>query len=170
MLVLPVFKSTDKNSHAHFYFVSYPAHADYPTKAMKMSEADPVQLGSVEQANRRTIYKYIHPAGIESCQLVMGFTQLEPGSVWNTMPPHTHIRRSEVYMYFNVLQDNAVFHLMGEPHETRNIVVRNGQAVISPVWSIHSGAGTRAYSFVWAMGGENQDFDDMDHVEVSTLL
>ena len=164
------FKSDEKKQPARFYIVSYPAHAAYPTTLVKKEDAASVDLGSQEQANKRTIYKYIHPGGVKSCQLVMGFTQLEAGSVWNTMSPHTHIRRSEIYMYFDVAPGDAVFHFMGEPSETRNVVIRDGQAVISPVWSIHAGAGTRNYAFVWSMGGENQDFDDMDFVDVDHLL
>jgi 4-deoxy-L-threo-5-hexosulose-uronate ketol-isomerase len=128
-----------------------------------------VNLGSVKDANQRTIYKYIHPKGIPSCQLVMGFTQLKEGSIWNTMPPHTHSRRTEVYVYFNVDPAARVFHMMGLPHETRHLLVKNGQAVISPSWSIHAGAGTQNYSFIWAMGGENQAFEDMDQVAVGDL-
>jgi 4-deoxy-L-threo-5-hexosulose-uronate ketol-isomerase len=120
-------------------------------------------------ANERTIYKCIHPAGVKSCQLVMGFTQLATGSVWNTMPAHTHDRRTEVYLYFNMAEDARVFHLMGEPDETRHLVVADAQAVISPAWSIHAGAGTGAYSFCWCMGGENQDFDDMDFLKIADL-
>lgn len=164
-----IFKSNKPEDPARFYIVSYPAHTEYPTRLAKFSDAAPLNLGSMEESNKRTIYKYIHPEGIKSCQLVMGFTQLEPGSVWNTMPPHTHIRRSEVYMYFDLDENDAVFHLMGKPDQLKNIVIRDGQAVISPVWSVHSGAGTRAYSFVWAMGGENQAFDDMDFVQIADL-
>ena len=128
-----------------------------------------MQLGSVEASNKRTIYKYIHPDGVKSCQLVMGFTVLEPGCVWNTMPPHTHERRMEVYMYFNVPADARVFHYMGKPEETRHIAVADGQAVISPSWSIHAGVGTAAYTFCWGMGGENQAFDDMDHLTMDDI-
>jgi 4-deoxy-L-threo-5-hexosulose-uronate ketol-isomerase len=154
---------------AKFYFVSYPAHREYPTAHAKFSEAEPARLGSVKDANKRTIYKYIHPNGIKSCQLVMGLTELEEGSVWNTMPPHTHQRRSEVYMYFQLPPAAAVFHIMGEPDQTRHIVMRNEQAVLSPSWSIHTGVATQAYTFIWAMGGENQVFDDMDGVAVEEL-
>lgn len=163
------FASTDVKKPAKFYIASYPAHAEYPTRHAKFSDATPVKLGSQAEANVRTIYKYIYPDGIKSCQLVMGLTELEEGSVWNTMPAHTHQRRSEVYMYFNVKEDGFVVHLTGEPSETRHIIIRNGQAVLSPSWSLHSGAGTQNYSFIWGMGGENQEFDDMDFVEMNQL-
>ncbi len=163
------FTSDDAKTPALFYLLSYPAHADYPTVHVKKSEAEPVELGTMEGSNKRTIYKLIHPAGAQSCQLVMGFTELTPGCVWNTMPPHTHERRMEVYMYFDIDENNRVFHLMGSPAETRHIVVANGQAVISPSWSIHSGVGTGAYTFCWGMGGENQAFDDMDHLSIGDL-
>ncbi|MBO8131022.1 MAG: 5-dehydro-4-deoxy-D-glucuronate isomerase [Candidatus Marinimicrobia bacterium] len=164
------FKSLSRDDFAKFYFVSYPAHIEYPDKKIGINDAEVTELGSQEMANKRTIYKYIHPNGITSCQLVMGITILEKGNVWNTMPPHTHQRRSEVYMYFDVEDDSVVFHYMGEPSETRHIVVRNLQAVISPIWSIHSGCGTKAYKFVWAMGGENQEFDDMDGITIDDIL
>jgi 4-deoxy-L-threo-5-hexosulose-uronate ketol-isomerase len=163
------FTSDDGSNPARYYLLSYPAHAAYPTKHIQQSESTPVQLGSVEASNKRTIYKCIHPAGAQSCQLVMGFTILEPGCVWNTMPPHTHERRMEVYMYFNVPADARVFHYMGQPQETRHISVADGQAVISPSWSIHSGVGTAAYTFCWGMGGENQAFDDMDHLTIADI-
>ena len=163
------FTSDEAKTPALFYLLSYPAHADYPTVHVKKSEAEPVELGTMEGSNKRTIYKLIHPAGAQSCQLVMGFTELTPGCVWNTMPPHTHERRMEVYMYFDIDENNRVFHLMGSPAETRHIVVANGQAVISPSWSIHSGVGTGAYTFCWGMGGENQAFDDMDHLSIGDL-
>lgn len=156
------FASEDPKRPARFYLLSYPAHMSYPTEHVRIDRATPVRLGSVEAANRRTIYKCIHPEGVRSCQLVMGFTVLEPGSVWNTMPAHTHERRMEVYLYFNMPDDGRVFHFMGPPSETRHIVVAEGHAVISPSWSIHSGVGTSAYTFCWGMGGENQAFDDMD--------
>jgi len=164
------FKSLSRDDFAKFYFVSYPAHIEYPDKKIGINDTEVTELGSQEMANKRTIYKYIHPNGITSCQLVMGITILEKGNVWNTMPPHTHQRRSEVYMYFDVEDDSVVFHYMGEPSETRHIVVRNLQAVISPIWSIHSGCGTKAYKFVWAMGGENQEFDDMDGITIDDIL
>ena len=163
------FASDDAASPAKYYLLSYPAHAEYPTTHVKQSESTPVQLGSVEASNKRTIYKCIHPDGAKSCQLVMGFTQLDPGCVWNTMPPHTHERRMEVYMYFNVPSDARVFHYMGKPEETRHIAVADGQAVISPSWSIHAGVGTSAYTFCWGMGGENQAFDDMDHLTMDDI-
>jgi len=163
------FTSNKKEDPSLFYFISYPAHTAYPVAHAKFTQAEPQKLGNEKDSNKRTIYKYIHPGGIKSCQLVMGMTELEEGSIWNTMPSHTHLRRSEVYLYFNVKQDAVIFHMMGEPTETRHLVVRNQQAVISPSWSIHSGAGTSNYSFVWAMGGENQDFGDMDVVAMNDL-
>ncbi len=163
------FSSDNSTTPAKYYLLSYPAHKDYPTKHVQIGQATPVQLGSVEASNKRTIYKCIHPDGAESCQLVMGFTILEPGCVWNTMPPHTHERRMEVYMYFNVPADARVFHYMGKPDETRHIAVANGQAVISPSWSIHAGVGTAAYTFCWGMGGENQAFNDMDHLTMDDI-
>jgi 4-deoxy-L-threo-5-hexosulose-uronate ketol-isomerase len=163
------FSSTEAGKPALFYLVSYPAHADYPTTMTKKEDATPVNLGSEGHSNKRTIYKYIYPDGIKSAQLVLGFTVLETGSVWNTMPIHTHERRSEIYMYFNLKKDEIVCHLMGQPQETRHLIVRNDQAVLSPSWSFHSGAGTSNYSFVWSMGGENQEFDDMDWVAMQDL-
>ncbi|MFC1765524.1 5-dehydro-4-deoxy-D-glucuronate isomerase [Planctomycetota bacterium] len=163
------FASKDAQQPAKFYLLSYPAHAEYPTSHIKQSEAEPVKLGTIEGSNKRTIYKLIHPAGVKSCQLVMGFTVMEPGCVWNTMPPHTHERRMEVYFYFDIPADVRVFHLMGRPAETRHLVVADGQAVISPSWSLHSGVGTGAYTFCWGMGGENQAFDDMDHLNIDQL-
>lgn len=154
---------------AAFYLISYPAHTTYPTTLAKQSDAEPARLGSETECNKRTIYKYIHPAGVKSCQLVMGYTQLEPGSVWNTMPPHTHPRRSEVYVYFDVADTARVFHIMGAPQETRHVVVANRQAVISPIWSVHCACATSNYAFCWAMGGENQDFADMDPAPLSQL-
>jgi 4-deoxy-L-threo-5-hexosulose-uronate ketol-isomerase len=163
------FISNIKKKPALFYFVSYPAHANHPTRQAKINGATAVKLGSQNEANLRTIYKYIHPDGIKSCQLVMGFTVLAEGSVWNTMSAHTHERRSEIYFYFNLAKEAVVCHLMGKPEETRHIMVRNRQAVISPSWSIHSGAGTQNYSFIWSMGGENQQFDDMDGIQMDRL-
>ncbi len=163
------FASDDKNAPAKFYFVSYPAHTEYPTTHAKFEDATPVKLGSLETSNERTIYKYIYPDGIKSCQLVMGLTELEKGSVWNTMPAHTHQRRSEVYMYFNLPEDNFVVHLNGSASETRHIIIRDGEAVLSTSWSLHSGCGTTNYSFIWAMGGENQDFDDMDFIPLKEM-
>lgn len=164
-----LFGSSDPTRPAKFYFVSYPAHAPYPTRHVPFSAAESVRLGSQKGANSRTIHKIIHPKAFPTCQLVMGLTELDEGSVWNTMPPHTHQRRSEVYMYFNLPPDALVLHLMGDPVETKHIVIRNEQAVLSPSWSIHSGVATEAYAFIWAMGGENQVFDDMDGVDVTKL-
>jgi 4-deoxy-L-threo-5-hexosulose-uronate ketol-isomerase len=163
------FYSAGSGDPARFYFVSFPAHSTFPTLHAKFDDAEKARLGAAQDANKRTINKYIHPNGIKSCQLVMGLTELEEGSVWNTMPVHTHQRRSEIYMYFNLKEDTVLFHILGEPTETKHLVVRNGQAVISPSWSIHSGVATRNYAFIWAMGGENQVFDDMDWVEMKTL-
>lgn len=164
------FASKDASNPAKFYIVSYPAHAAFPTTHAPLSQATPVTLGSSDECNERTIYKYIHPDGIKSSQLVMGCTLMKKGSVWNTMPAHTHERRSEVYMYFDVPKDAVVFKLIGMPTETRHIVVTDGQAVITPSWSIHSGCGTNNYSFCWAMGGENQAFGDMDGIAVPDML
>jgi len=164
-----VFKSKDAKHPAKFYLASAPAHQTYPSVKIEFSKANPRKLGSAETANVRTIYQYVHPAVCQSCQLVMGMTVLEPGSVWNTMPCHTHERRMEVYLYFNMDKDARVFHLHGQPTETRHLVIANEQAVISPSWSIHSGVGTSNYTFIWAMAGENQTFDDMDNVAPETL-
>jgi 4-deoxy-L-threo-5-hexosulose-uronate ketol-isomerase len=164
------FNSIDLKKPACFYFVSYPAHKEYPTKLIKMQDAEHAKLGSTLEANKRVINKYIHPNGVKSCQIVMGLTELEAGSVWNTMPVHTHQRRSEVYMYFGMPENGLVIHLMGSPDQTRHLILRNFQPVISPIWSIHSGCGTQNYSFIWAMGGENQDFGDMDPVEMKDLF
>ena len=164
------FESEQPTTPARFYLVSYPAHTTFPTRHARHAEAQAVPLGSQRDANERTIYKYIHTGGIQSCQLVMGFTQLKEGSVWNTMPPHTHRRRTEIYLYFDVNPDARVMHFMGEPGTTRHLVVRNEQAILSPGWSIHCGVGTRHYAFAWAMGGENQEFTDMDPVKVSELF
>ncbi len=163
------FTSVNPSEPAKFYLVSYPAHTSYPTTKASRANANPVKLGSQETANKRTIYQYIHEGGIQSCQLVMGYTALEEGSVWNTMPAHTHERRTEVYMYFDVVEGDAVFHMMGPSDETRHITVQNENAVFSPMWSIHSGCGTRSYSFCWAMGGENQVFNDMDGIPICEL-
>jgi len=164
-----IFKSKSASSPAKFYYNSTPAHATYPTKKITQEMASPQTMGDVKNSNRRTINKYIVPGVVDSCQLVMGMTVLEEGSMWNTMPCHTHERRMEVYFYFNLQADAAVFHMMGEPTETRHVVMRNEQAVISPSWSIHSGVGTQAYTFIWGMCGENQTFPDMDHVAMTTL-
>jgi 4-deoxy-L-threo-5-hexosulose-uronate ketol-isomerase len=163
------FASNNKAAPAAFYLLSYPAHAEYPVTLVRKEEANPTELGSVETCNKRTICKYIHLQGARSSQLVMGVTHLAPGSNWNTMPPHTHMRRSEVYMYFNVLEDARIVHLMGPPDETRHIVMADREVVVSPGWSIHAGVGTRAYSFCWGMGGENQDYADMDPAPVQSL-
>lgn len=163
------FTSIDSHKPAKFYFNSAPAHMTYPTVKIERSKIVPNHLGSIEQSNDRNIYKYIHPAGVRSCQLVMGMTALEPGNMWNSMPCHTHDRRMEVYLYFNLPEDGLVFHYMGEPTETRHIVMHNEEAVISPSWSIHAGVGTRCYTFIWGMAGENQTFDDMDHVNLKIL-
>lgn len=154
---------------ARFYFNSAPAHKAYPTKKLTQAEATPAHLGSITSSNERTIYKYIHQDGIQSCQLVMGLTELDPGNMWNTMPSHTHNRRSEIYLYFNLPEDGVVFHMMGQADETRHLVVRNEQAIISPSWSIHSGVGTCNYTFIWGMAGENQTFSDMDAIAMQDL-
>lgn len=154
---------------AKFYFVSTPAHHQYPTVKSTQEDATPSHLGDIKTSNERTIYKYIHQGGIKSCQLVMGITELAPGNMWNTMPCHTHNRRSEVYLYFNLDENATVFHFMGEPQNTKHLVVRDGQVAISPSWSIHSGVGTSNYTFCWAMAGENQTFDDMDAVAMKDL-
>lgn len=170
------FSSSEAEKPAKFYFNSTPAHRTYPTVLIKpqgtpdqdtviIKEENKVELGSLEQSNHRTICKYILPGQVESCQLEMGMTTLKPGSVWNTMPSHTHDRRMEVYLYCDIPEDAFVMHYMGEPQETRHIVMRNEEAVISPSWSIHSGCGSQAYTFIWGMAGENQDFDDMDGVD-----
>jgi len=163
------FESENAENPAMYYFVSYPAHTSYPVKQVKLEDAVSVQLGSVEDSNKRTIHKYILPGKVETCQLVMGLTILDKGSVWNTMPAHTHQRRSEVYMYFGLRPESIVVHLIGDPEETRHIIIRDKEAVLSPSWSLHSGAGTQNYSFIWAMGGENQDFDDMDWIPMEKL-
>jgi 4-deoxy-L-threo-5-hexosulose-uronate ketol-isomerase len=154
---------------ARLYLACAPAHANHPTQKIAFASAEPMELGTTEQCNERTIRKYIHPDGVCSCQLVMGMTSLKPGSVWNTMPVHTHSRRMEAYFYFNISEEDLVFHFMGEPFETRHVVVRNEQAVLSPSWSIHSGAGTAAYTFIWSMVGENQIFTDMDGVAMDDI-
>lgn len=175
------FASKSGESPAKFYLNSAPAHTSYPTVLIKpegeanentviVKDENKVEMGSLEDANHRVICKYIVTGQVESCQLAMGMTQLEPGSVWNTMPCHTHDRRMEVYLYFDLPQDAFVMHYMGEPQETRHIVMRNEEAVISPSWSIHSGCGTRAYTFIWGMCGENQDYGDMDNIDNAKLL
>jgi 4-deoxy-L-threo-5-hexosulose-uronate ketol-isomerase len=163
------FKSKSASQPAKFYFVSYPAHKEYPTALVRFADATQSKLGSQSDANKRTINKLIHEGSVRSCQLVMGLTELEDGSVWNTMPAHTHLRRSEVYMYFDMTPDALVMHYIGQPDETRHLVMRNEQAVLNPSWSVHSGVGTHRYSFIWAMGGENQAFDDMDGISMNVL-
>ena len=157
------FTSVNPKDPAKFYLNSATAHKTYPNRKISQAEANPRPLGTPEQCNKRTIYQYLHPAVMQTCQLCMGLTALEPGSNWNSMPPHTHARRMEVYFYFD-LNDAVVFHMMGEPQETRHVILHNEQAVISPSWSIHTGVGTRNYTFIWGMVGENQDFDDMDNL------
>ncbi len=175
------FACTDKSNPPKFYINSAPAHKTYPTVLIKregtpsedvviIKDENKKELGSLEQANHRVINKYILPGQVETCQLEMGMTELKPGSVWNTMPCHTHDRRMEVYLYFDMPEDALVMHFMGEPTETRHIIMRNEQAVISPSWSIHSGCGTQAYTFIWGMVGENQDFDDMDDCAMTDLM
>jgi 4-deoxy-L-threo-5-hexosulose-uronate ketol-isomerase len=163
------FKSKSKNEPALLYLLSSPAHHKYPNRLLKKEKAAPVQLGTAETANKRTVYKYIHLDGIKSCQLVMGLTVLESGSVWNSIPPHTHTRRMEVYFYFDLPQDQRIFHFMGETNETRHIVMANNEAVISPPWSTHFGCGTSNYGFIWGMAGENLVYTDMDPAPVPTL-
>ncbi len=164
-----LFKSDDPKCPAKFYMVSAPAHRSYETRLLKIADANKRPVGEMETSNKRTINQFIHPSVLKTCQLSMGMTALEPGSVWNTMPAHTHERRMEIYMYFEVPEHQVVFHMMGQGQETRHIVMQNEQAVISPSWSIHSGAGTSNYTFIWAMGGENQEFDDMDNIPTENL-
>lgn len=164
-----VFASEDTANPAKFYFNSAAAHKTYPTTKVGITEVQPTRLGTQDQSNDRTIYKYFHPQGVQSCQLVMGMTVLEPGNMWNTMACHTHERRMEVYLYFELPEDAVVFHYMGKPDETRHIVMRNEEAVISPSWSIHSGVGTSCYRFIWGMAGENQTFNDMDGVAMTYI-
>jgi len=163
------FASASAKQPARFYLLSFPAHMAYPTTLVPFAGLKGAALGDSAQANARTIYKYIHPAGVPSCQLVMGLTMLQPGSVWNTCPPHTHLRRSEVYLYFDLQPAHVVFHFLGQPQATRHLVVGEGEAVLSPPWSIHSGVGTAHYGFVWGMGGENQEFADMDPAPLAEL-
>lgn len=175
-----LFSSCSRENPSKFYFNSTPAHCSYPTVLIKpegtpdadtviVKDENKIELGSLEKSNHRTLCKYILPGQVESCQLEMGMTTLKPGSVWNTMPCHTHDRRMEVYLYFDIPEDAFVMHYMGEPDETRHIVMRNEEAVISPSWSIHSGCGSQAYTFIWGMAGENQDFDDMDDIDNRNL-
>ena len=163
------FASDDKENPARFYMVSAPAHRAYETKLITIAEAAKRPLGSVETCNKRVINQFIHPSVLKTCQLLMGMTAMEPGSNWNTMPSHTHERRMEIYTYFEVPENQVVFHMMGEPTETRHVVMQNYDAIISPSWSIHSGVGTSNYTFIWAMGGENQEFDDMDTIATPDL-
>ena len=163
------FESDDAARPARFYLVSYPAHAEHPTSLVAERDAQGAELGSQETANRRRIRRYVHLEGARSAQLVMGVTVLAPGSVWNTMPCHTHARRSEIYLYFDLPADAVVVHLMGEPDETRSLIVRDGDVVLSPGWSVHTGCGTSSYAFCWAMGGENQDYADMQAVTMENL-
>ncbi|HZH63038.1 MAG TPA: 5-dehydro-4-deoxy-D-glucuronate isomerase [Metabacillus sp.] len=164
-----LFESKSSSDPAKFYIVSTPAHKQYPTKKAPIEDAEPTHLGSDSESNKRTIYKYIHADGIQSCQLMMGMTLLEPNNMWNTMPAHLHDRRMEVYLYFDMDENSRVFHFMGEPKETRHLLVKNEQAVLSPPWSIHSGVGTSNYTFIWAMAGENYTFTDMDAVKMEEL-
>jgi len=163
------FASKDKTNPAIFYMLSTPAHSEYPTTHFAKKDAYPSEMGSLETSNKRTIYRYIHAEGIKSCQLVMGLTILDTGSVWNTMPAHTHTRRMEAYFYFDVPKDQRVIHLMGEPSESRHLVVANNEAILSAPWSIHAGCGTSNYGFVWGMGGENYTYSDMDMVDIADL-
>ena len=164
-----LFSSDDGAHPAKFYMVSAPAHRAYETKLLTFENAVKRPMGSTEECNRRVINQFIHPAVLKTCQLCMGMTVLEEGSVWNTMPAHTHERRMEIYTYFEIPEGQVVFHFMGEPTETRHIIMHNEDAVISPSWSIHAGAGTSNYTFIWAMGGENQVFDDMDNIKTEDL-
>ncbi|MBU5593796.1 5-dehydro-4-deoxy-D-glucuronate isomerase [Amphibacillus sp. MSJ-3] len=164
-----LFRSKDASNPAKFYINSVPAHKKYPTVKLDINKMKPLEMGSSKTLNERKIYQYIHPNNCESCQLQMGYTILSEGSAWNTMPAHTHERRMEVYLYFNMEEDTRVFHFMGEPEETRHLVVSNEQAIISPSWSIHTGIATSDYTFIWGMCGENITYDDMDHIEMSRL-
>ena len=164
-----VFSSDRAEDPARFFLVSYPAHAEHPTVRIAAGAADSAELGTTQRANRRRLARYVHPGGARSAQLVMGVTALHEGSVWNTMPPHTHVRRTEIYLYFDLPADAVVFHLLGAPDATRHLVVRDGEVALSPSWSIHAGCGTTSYSFCWAMGGENQEFADMQAVDPTTL-
>ena len=163
------FYSKDPSDPSFFYIASYPAHKEFPVKLVCYSDAEKQSLGSIKNCNKRVINKYILPGKVDSCQLVMGLTEIENGSVWNTFPPHTHQRRTEIYLYFDLKDNSMVFHFTGEENETRHIIVRDKQAVISPSFSIHSGVGTSNYSFIWGMGGENQVFDDMDSLNLENI-
>jgi 4-deoxy-L-threo-5-hexosulose-uronate ketol-isomerase len=161
--------SVDTTSPARFFLVSYPSHAEHPTARIAASDAETSELGTQVQANRRRLARYIHQGGVKSSQLVMGVTMLHEGSVWNTMPPHTHLRRTEIYLYFDLPPNAVVFHMMGTPDSTQHLVVRDGEVALSPSWSIHAGCGTTNYTFCWAMGGENQEFADMQGFDMTTL-
>jgi len=163
------FKSNDPGNPARFYGISAPAHRALTTKHISIADAAQMPIGAPETANKRVIYQFIHPDVLETCQLLMGLTVLDSGNVWNTMPAHTHERRMEVYTYFDMPEDGAVFHMMGHPKETRHLMIKNYDAVISPSWSIHAGCGTSSYAFIWAMGGENQIFTDMDVIDIAKL-
>ena len=163
------FSSADPKKPTKLYFVSVNAHKEYPVKLMPIKDATPVNLGSDAESNNRTIYKYIHADGIQSCQLMMGMTLLQPNNMWNTMPAHIHDRRMEVYLYFDMEENSRVFHFMGQPEETRHMLIKNEQAVLSPPWSIHSGVGTNNYTFIWAMAGDNYTFTDMDFIKMEDL-
>ncbi len=165
-----VFAGTDAGETAtKFIFFSCPAHMEHPTQLMKSTAATPAEMGSAETANHRTINKYIHPDGLKSCQLMLGVTNFKPGSIWNTMPSHLHDRRMEAYFYFDLPETQRVIHFMGEPHETRHLFLNNEEGIVSPSWSIHSGVATAAYSFIWAMAGENASFADMDFINIKEL-
>ena len=163
------FESADAGNPAKFYFVSYAAHTAYPTKLVRKADARRIELGDKSTCNERTIHQSLRPGIIESCQLVMGFTSIAEGSVWNTFPPHTHDRRSEFYFYFDLAEDARIFHFMGKPDEMKALPMSNEEAALSPSWSMHCGVGSAAYSFIWTMGGENQEFDDMDHIAQAAL-
>ena len=165
-----VFTSNDAANPAKFFLCSAPAHQTFPTTLRKVADANHLQLGSTATANERELNQYIYDGGVQSCQLVMGITSIKPGSVWNSVPPHTHDRRSEIYFYFDLAPENILLHVMGQPQETRHMVIKNNQGIVSPPWSVHFGTGTGNYSFIWAMAGENKQFTDMDPAPVTSLL